>query len=180
MMQELQEVQAGAVCVASEERVQRALDEMALAIEQADLPGPVVMLCVMTGGLMVASGLLRRLTMPLALDYIHATRYQEQTSGAQVQWKALPTQSLQGQSVLVVDDIYDEGITLDAIVAWCMDSGASRVLTAVLVDKQHQRKGSTAAPDVVGLYLPDHYLYGMGMDYKGFLRNKPAIYAVAT
>lgn len=178
MKEELQAVQARSSCIATEAEVAAALDSMALALKGASLDAPVVVLCVMNGGLMVCAELLKRLQMPLVVDYIHASRYRGELSGAGIEWRSLPTEKLAGKAVIVVDDIYDEGITLDAVVDYCVEQGAERVLSAVLVDKQHQRKASSRRPDVVGLQLADHYLYGMGMDYKGYLRNNPAIYAL--
>lgn len=176
---ELERVQRTAICVADEQRVAAALDAMAAAIDDARLPEPTIMLCVMSGGMVVAAELMQRLDGNMSLDYIHASRYRQRLQGASMEWKALPTESLQGKAVIVVDDIFDEGITLGAITDYCLEQGASRVLAVVLVDKQHTRKAGHYKPDIVGLLLPDQYLFGMGMDYKGYLRNSPAIYALA-
>ncbi len=179
IIEELDRVQRSAICVADEQRVTAALDAMAGAIERARLPEPVVLLCVMNGGMMVAAQLLQRLRGRMSLDYIHATRYRQQLRGDAITWRALPAEGLQGKAVIVVDDIFDEGITLGAVVDYCQAQGASRVLSAVLVDKRHGRKRGHRSPDVVGLTLPDRYLFGMGMDYKGYLRNSRAIYALS-
>lgn len=178
LVEELDSVQRSAICVADEQQVAAAIDAMAGAIERARLPEPVVLLCVMNGGMIVASELLQRLRGRLTLDYIHASRYQQQLQGAAIAWKALPGETLRGKAVVVVDDIFDEGVTLAAVEDYCLAQGASTVLSAVLVDKRHGRKCNSKGPDVVGLSLPDHYLFGMGMDYKGYLRNSRAIYAL--
>ncbi len=78
----------------------------------------------------------------------------------------------------MVDDILDEGYTLEAIVAHCMEAGAQKVLSAVLVEKDHQR-GTPFKADYVGLLAPDLYLFGYGMDYKGYWRNAAGIYAIS-
>jgi hypoxanthine phosphoribosyltransferase len=79
--------------------------------------------------------------------------------------------------VLIVDDILDEGITLKELVAYCEQQGVSSVRTAVLVNKLHNRKTLESA-DFIGLTVEDRYVFGYGMDYKGYLRNVPGIYAV--
>ena len=83
------------------------------------------------------------------------------------------------RDVLIIDDILDEGHTLGAIIDFCRHAGASRVYTAVLIDKDHQRK---ARPDLqadfIGLQCIDRFIFGYGMDYKGYWRNAPGIYAV--
>ena len=81
--------------------------------------------------------------------------------------------------MLLVDDILDEGTTLATISAYCLSEGAAQVLTAVLVDKDHDRKALPGLTgDFVGLVAPDRFLFGCGMDYMGYWRNLPAIYAL--
>ena len=176
--QELAAVAEQSVCVAGESEIAAALDAMALAIRRHLSGDPVVLLCAMNGGVLVAAEMLKRLSLDLQFDYVHATRYRDRTVGDAIEWRVLPSRSLSGCQVVVVDDIFDQGWTLAAIVDYCQEQGASSVLSVVLVDKQHQRKVHGFRPDVVGITLPDHYLYGFGMDYKGFLRNRSAIYAV--
>jgi hypoxanthine phosphoribosyltransferase len=77
----------------------------------------------------------------------------------------------------VIDDILDEGLTLQAILDDCRKQGASEVHSAVLVKKLHERNIGTEA-DYVGLEVEDRYVFGFGMDYKEYLRNAPGIFAV--
>jgi hypoxanthine phosphoribosyltransferase len=133
-------------------------------------------LCVINGGIPVAGQLLMRLTMPLQLDSINASRYRNQTSGGEIQWLLKPSIPLKDRAVLIIDDVLDEGITLAAIHQFCLNEGADAVYSAVLVDKLLGREKPIAA-DFVGLEVPDHYLFGYGLDYKGYLRNAPGIFA---
>ena len=82
-------------------------------------------------------------------------------------------------TVLVVDDILDEGLTLAAILAYCHEQGASAVYSAVLVEKLHKRRASGLAADFVGVQVEDRYVFGYGMDYHGYWRNVKGIYAVS-
>ena len=82
-----------------------------------------------------------------------------------------------GQVVLVVDDIFDEGDTLKAIVGEVRQQGAAAVYSAVLVNKRHDRKVLGLTVDFVGLEVPDRYVFGCGMDYKEYWRQLPVIYA---
>jgi hypoxanthine phosphoribosyltransferase len=132
----------------------------------------------MNGGLVLTAALLARLHFALRVDYMHATRYRERTSGSDLHWKVEPSQDLAGKDVLVVDDILDEGYTLDAILAYCRRQSPASLRTAVLVRKMHSR-GVSPAVDFIGLEVPDRYVFGYGMDYKGYWRNAPGIYAVA-
>jgi hypoxanthine phosphoribosyltransferase len=132
----------------------------------------------MNGGLITTGKLATRLNFPLQLDYLHATRYRGETSGSDLRWQKRPSLDLKGRVVLVIDDIFDEGVTLDAIVNFCSDAGAAEVFTAVLTDKQHDRKLTTLRADFVGLKIPDKYVFGYGLDYKGYFRNAAGIYAI--
>ena len=81
-------------------------------------------------------------------------------------------------NILIIDDILDEGITLKAIAEFCHELGAASVLSAVVVEKLHQR-GNGFKADFIGLQVEDRYVFGYGMDYKGYLRNAPGIFAVS-
>jgi hypoxanthine phosphoribosyltransferase len=159
------------------EELEVALDRMGEEITRTLEGKDPVVLSIMNGGLIPTGRLLPRLNFPLRLDYLHATRYREDTSGSDLQWKKTQSESLQGKEVLIIDDILDEGVTLAAIAEHCRKAGASRVLSAVVIEKEHGRSNGFQA-DFVGLTVGDRYVFGYGMDYKGYLRNAPGIYAV--
>jgi len=164
-------------CLHDQSAVEQALDAMAVAIGERLADRDPLLLCVMSGAVVVMGQLLPRLHFPLQLDYVHATRYGSATVGGELDWIARPRLSVADRSVLVVDDILDEGVTLKAIVETLQQQGCREVLSAVLVEKLHQRKSGIVA-DFVGVQVPDRYVFGYGMDYKGFLRNVPGIFAV--
>ncbi len=175
--EEAKRVSAEADCLYTSEQVQAAIDRLAVSITAAVNGNDPLILCVMTGGIILTGQLLPRLHFPLQLDYIHATRYANQTQGGQLTWIAKPRASLRGRVVIAVDDILDEGITLAEIVKACKAEGAAAVYSAVLVNKRHDRKNGFNA-DFVGLEVDDRYVFGFGMDYKGYLRNAKGIFAV--
>lgn len=167
-----------AECLYQSDVVDAALDRMAAEIDAALADKNPLLLCVMTGGVVTTGHLLTRLQFPLQLDYLHATRYRGATSGGEIRWLARPATAMAGRAVLVVDDILDEGHTLAAILEYCREQGASEVHLAVLVEKRHQRKAPGIEADFLGLEVEDRYVFGFGMDYRGYLRNLPAIYAL--
>lgn len=164
-------------CLHDRGAVEAALDRMAADIGTLLGVRDPLVLCPMTGAVVVTGQLLPRLDFPLTLDYLHATRYQGTLTGGALEWRARPATPLAGRHVLVVDDILDRGITLAAILAWCREQGAASVHSAVLVEKSCPREVPVAA-DFVALHAPDRYLFGFGMDWHGYLRNAPGIYAV--
>lgn len=164
-------------CLVDEAALNNALDKMAVQIT-ADLADKLpLVLCVMNGGLIPTAALIERLHFPLELDYIHATRYGMETQGTQLNWLSYPQSNLKGRHVLVVDDIFDQGHTLQAIAQWLEEQEVSRVHTATVINKLHDRK-TDMTPDYVGTDVMDRFLFGYGMDYKGFFRNLKGIYAV--
>jgi hypoxanthine phosphoribosyltransferase len=176
-LDEIRQVRTEADCLFSGAEVEIALDHMAVAIEARYRDGNPLVMCVMNGGLIMTGCLLLRLDFPLEQGYLHATRYRGGTRGGELHWQVVPEHEFTARQVLIVDDILDEGYTLAAIVEYCRAAGAQSVATAVLVEKRHDRKHGIRA-DYVGLQAPDRYLFGYGMDYKGYLRNARGIFAV--
>ena len=111
-------------------------------------------------------------------DYVHATRYRGATSGSELHWLREPAVDLTDRTVLLVDDILDEGHTLKAVRDDCMRRGARRVLVVSLCTKQHDRLVDGIKADFNGVELPDRYVFGFGMDYHEQGRNLPGIYAL--
>jgi hypoxanthine phosphoribosyltransferase len=162
-----------------EEDVQAAIARMAGEITARLADANPVVICIMNGGLIFSGQLLPRLRFPLELDYVHATRYGQATWGDELNWIRRPQLNLVGRTVLLLDDILDEGITLAAITDYCRGMGALEVLTAVLVEKQHRHKVTPGMrADFTGLETEDRFLFGYGLDYRGYWRNAPGIFAV--
>jgi len=176
MLNEIDHIQQQAICLYSEAEVESALDNMAQAISLKLRDTNPLVLCVINGGIIITGKLLPRLHFPLTLDSIHASRYRNTTSGTEIQWLFKPTTPLQGRTILIVDDILDEGHTLKAIVDYCLEQGATATYTAALLNKRLET-GKPLNADFIGLDVDNHYLFGYGMDYKGYLRNAPGIYA---
>ena len=137
-----------------------------------------VFLTVMQGALVFAGRLATAIASPLVFDYVHASRYRGSTLGGELAWIKRPALALRDRTVLLVDDILDEGYTLKAIRDFCLGEGARRVLVTVLCEKKHARRVAGIAPDFCGVVVPDRYVFGYGMDYHEQGRNLPAIYAV--
>ena len=161
----------------------RATLEAATARMGADITGALegeraVFLTVMNGGMFFAAPLALAIGCDLEFDYVHATRYGDATVGREIQWRRRPQVGLAGRTVILADDILDEGYTLAALRDYCAAEGAGRVLIGVLCEKRHDRRVPGLQADFVGVYVPDRYVFGYGLDYFGQGRNLPAIYAL--
>ena len=163
--------------VCDEERVRTEVARLASDIT-AKLAGefPVV-LAVMGGAAIFVGQLLPRLAFPLEFGAIEVTRYNNDIQGRDITWRLPPRDNVGGRTVLVVDDILDEGITLAAIAKRLKEMGALHVYCAVFADKATGRDKPIRA-DFVGVTVPDKYVFGFGMDAYGLWRNLPAIYAL--
>ena len=166
-----------ATLIHSAEAVSTAINRLGIEISQVLATTKPVVICVMSGGLVFAGQLLTQLSFALELDYVHASRYQNKTVGLTLDWKALPQLDLSGRTILIVDDILDEGITLLAIQKKCLALGAKQVFSAVLVEKTLDHAKPIRA-DFVGLQVPNRYVFGYGMDAYGWWRNLSSIYAL--
>lgn len=154
-----------------------ALRGMAAALNQRFSGGPPpVLLCAMVGAAVMTGRLLPMLEFPFELGYLHLTRYGHTTVGGHLKQVAPPSVDLAGRVTVLLDDILDEGDTLAAMRAACDAAGAASVYCAVLVDKQ--RSGRAACADLAMVRVPDRYVFGFGLDYKGYLRNAPGLFAV--
>lgn len=162
----------------SEVAVNEAYAKLAREISEVLGASSPLIIPVMMGGMTPAARIMSRLEFPVELDYVHATRYRGDVRGRTLDWLAHPSSDFKGRSVLVVDDILDEGITLAAIIAHCRELGAREIYCAVLVDKQLGRPRALPRADFTGLTVEDRYVFGCGMDYRGYFRNLPAIYAL--
>lgn len=178
-MEEIKRARDQADCLADARTVEAALDRMATEITARLSESNPLVYAVMNGALILAGRIMPRLPFPLEVAYLHATRYGHALQGTLLDWRVRPTQDLRGRNVLVLDDILDEGHTLDAVMKHLKQEGASEVLSAVLVHKVHERKAYPGMrADFTGIDVADRFLFGCGMDYKGYWRNAPGIYAV--
>ena len=168
-------------------RAERLHDEAALEAAIARIGAGItavlqgeraVFLTVMNGGMFFAAPLALAICCDLEFDYVHATRYGNATVGREIEWRRRPQARLAGRTVILADDILDEGYTLAALRDWCVAEGAQRVLIAVLCEKRHDRRVPGLQADFVGVAVPDRYVFGYGLDYYGQGRNLPAIYAL--
>lgn len=171
------EVLAQADLVTSAEEIDAALDRLATQISARLGDTHPLVLTVMGGAVIFAGQLLPRLAFPLECDYLHATRYGDGLSGGRLNWVVEPRIPVEGRTLLVLDDILDEGITLAAVKERLLEQGAAACYIAVLSEKDLGKIKPVVA-DFVGVRLPNRYVFGCGMDVRGAWRNLPAIYAL--
>ncbi len=164
--------------LAQKHEVKAAIGRMAVDINTYYGDSPIILLIVMTGAVMPAAWLASRLHMPIEMDFVHATRYSGQTEGGEIEFRVPPRLNLQGQDVLIVDDIYDIGLTLEMIERYCEARSVRSVNSAVLVRKIHDRKTTDRVPEFIGMNVEDKYVFGCGMDVYEHWRHLDEIRAL--
>ena len=176
--QEIEKTLRNSECLISSIEVAAAYERLAaqLNLHYAGL-NPIVMV-VMNGGLIPAGQLLTHLTFYHRMHYIHASRYRDNEGTNELDWKFKPDVSIEGEHVLLIDDIFDEGITLKTVVEELSKEKPLSIESCVLLNKQHDRKVADFDVDFVGIDVADRYVYGCGMDFHGYLRHLPGIYAI--
>ena len=160
----------------TEQQVQTAVLRIAHEINSAMKEMHPLVLSVMGGAVVFTGQLLPQLNFPLDFDYVHVSRYGNSERGGEMKWKVAPQENVRGRVVLVVDDILDEGETLNAVKQRVMALGASAFYSAIFADKL-TGKAKPIQADFVGLQVPNRFVFGYGMDIHGAWRNLPAIYA---
>jgi len=157
-----QQVHQSAELLFDDKSVDQGIAALAKQVEAdcgEDFP---LVLCVMNGGLYLTGQL----------------RYRLATLGKDVLWKAYPQNEIKDRNVIIVDDIFDQGYTLEEVKSYCHKHGARKCSSVFLIRKSHQRKMADIQPDYVGLECGDCYVYGVGMDLNGHFRNLSSIYAL--
>lgn len=175
--QQAREVLFKAELLFSADEVQAALAHVAKEINATLADQHPLVLSVMGGAVIFTGQLLPMLDFPLDFDYLHVSRYGNEKQGGELHWKVAPRENVKGKVVLVLDDILDEGHTMQAIKQRVMELGATKFYCAVFADKANG-KAKPINADFVGMELPDRFVFGFGMDIHGAWRNLPAIYAV--
>ncbi|QDD01629.1 hypoxanthine-guanine phosphoribosyltransferase [Candidatus Methylopumilus planktonicus] len=176
-MDTIQELISKSSVIYSEIEIKIVIQNIADQVNQTIKTDDLYVLCVMNGALIFAGQLLPRLEKNIQYSYVHATRYVSSLTGGPIHWLVKPPIDIEGKTVLILDDILDEGITLREIAATCIAMKAKAIFTAVLFDKEIAKEKSYL-PNFIGLKVPNRFVFGYGLDCKGLGRNLPHLYAL--
>lgn len=167
---------SGAARLFSGEEIAAAIAAMAGEMAPRLAGRNPVVLAVMHGGVFTAVELCRHFEFPYEFDYVHPTRYAGALEGGALQWRVRPDAALSGRTVLVVDDILDRGVTLQAVNDELERIGVEAQYNAVLIVKQLDNDEPRPRVHAAGLTVGDVYVFGSGMDYRGYWRGLAGLY----
>ncbi len=156
----------------SESQLRGGVDEMAQAITRRYGGNPLTIVAVMTGSLVLLADLIRQLNMPVRVSLIQASSYRGHTEPGQLWIRDDMMLDVTGRDVLVVDDIFDTGKTLQRVVECVGEMDPNSVSSAVLLHKEG-RQQVALTPDFVAFRIPDEFVVGYGLDYQDLYRNLP-------
>lgn len=159
----------------TEEVIEKRLDEIAAEINALYDGEPLVVVCVLKGGFMFFSDIVKRLKCRPELDFVRLASYGAHTSNSSINFTKDVELSLEGKHVLIVEDIIDTGHSMDFLFRQLGARGARSLRLAVLVDK-HERREVPVTAHFVGFSVPSGFLVGYGLDCAEQYRELPALY----
>jgi hypoxanthine phosphoribosyltransferase len=144
----------------------------------ADIDTPLVMVVILKGATVFAADLLRSLSIPAELEFVRASSYPSGTSSnGRLKLAHMVEGPLVGRHVLMVEDIIDSGVTINAVAKRLRRLGAASVRLAALLDRPARRQVEVKI-DFTGFVIPDRFVIGYGLDYAGLYRELPHIYSL--
>lgn len=135
---------------------------------------PLTVVAVMTGSVILFADLIRMLSMPVRVGVIQASSYRGEKTAGKLAVDTKMLLDVKDRDVLLVDDIFDTGRTLDGLIKTVQQLGASSVRSAMLLHKQRTHD-VPVRPDFVAFEIPDEFVVGYGLDYHDMYRNLPYI-----
>ncbi len=160
--------------IISQEKLARGVHKLARQIEKDFAGRDFIIVALLNGTVVFLADLLRRLSLPLRLDFIGVSSYGSGTESAELVFTKELRLEVGGRNVLVVDDILDTGRTLTQVVAKLRKLQPRRIKTCVLLDKPSRRIEPIAA-DYVGFVILNQFVVGYGLDYAERYRNLPFV-----
>ncbi len=162
----------------SEEEIKEICDRISDCInnDYKSSPNKLVLICILKGSLMFTSELMKRITLPLELEFIKVSSYGSGTvSSGELKFALdITRENMENTDFIIIEDIIDSGNTLSRLVKHLKNKGASSVRTCAMLDKPDRRTVDLTA-DYCGKIIPDKFVVGFGLDYNEKYRNLPYV-----
>lgn len=161
----------------SKEEIEEITDRIAAQIDKdfENYDGKVVILGILKGSVVFMGDLIRKLKMPVEIDFMKVSSYNGTVSGGRINIILdLNRKDLSESTIIVVEDIIDSGRTLSYLTEYLRINGAADVKTCTLLDKPSRREVEFV-PDYVGREIPDEFVVGYGLDYNEMYRTLPFV-----
>ncbi len=162
----------------NEDEIAAIVSDIAAKINEDYKDKNLLLVCVLKGSVCFMADLMRKITLPLEIEFLRAKSYLagSSESSGNVQVKSSAIDNLSAYDVLVVEDIFDTGRTLQKVKAKMIEDGAKSVRCCSLLDKPERRDSEvTLKLDYVGKQIPNAFVVGYGLDFDERYRSLPYV-----
>ena len=160
----------------SEEAIRRRVEEMGKLLTEEYAGKDPVVVGVLKGVVVFYSDMIRQIRVPCQMDFMWLSSYSGTNSTGELIVRRDVSVDIKDRHVLILEDIYDTGTSLDFTYRHLMSKGPASLKICTLLDKPERRKpGITLKPDYVGFTIPNEFVVGYGLDYNEHFRNLPYV-----
>jgi hypoxanthine phosphoribosyltransferase len=161
----------------SSDKIQESVNRMAAEMNK-DLKGrDVIFLGILNGAFMFVSDLIRRIDLECQISFLKLATYEGSSSSGNIKRLIGLDEDISGKTVVILEDIIDTGFTIDSIFKQLKGYGPGDIKIAALLFKP-DRFDRDSKPDYTGIEIPNDFVAGYGLDYKGYGRNLKDIYVM--
>lgn len=162
----------------SQEEIEEIVTKIADQInaDYANSKKKLVLICILKGSVMFTSELMKKITLPVEMDFMKVSSYGSQTTSSGIIniHIDIKRDDISDVDFIIIEDIIDSGRTLSHLVKYLSEKGANSVKTCTMLDKP-SRRTVDFVPDYCGRQIPDKFVVGFGLDYNEKYRNLPFV-----
>ena len=163
----------------SEEKLLARIAEIGEEITKKFQGESVYLVCILKGSIFFTTELAKRIKLPMTIDFMQVSSYGSGTeSSGVVNIKRDLEESIEGENVIIVEDIIDSGNTLSRLAPIFRSRNPKSLTFCTLLDKPDRRVVNDVKVDYTGFTIPDEFVVGFGLDYNQKYRNLPFIGSV--
>lgn len=160
----------------TEEQLNKRIAEIGAQITEKFKGESVYLVCILKGSIFFTTELAKRIDLPMTIDFMSVSSYGAQTvSSGVVNIKQDLSQSIEGENVIVVEDIIDSGNTLSRLLQLFKSRNPKTLTLCTLLDKPERRVVKDVTVDYTGFVIPDKFVVGYGLDWDQKYRNLPYV-----
>lgn len=160
----------------TEDQLEKRIAEIGAEITKRFQGETVFLICILRGSVFFTTELAKRIGLPLTIDFMTVSSYGSSTeSSGTVTIKKDLDSSVEGENVIIVEDIIDSGNTLSRLIPIVRARNPKTLTLCTLLDKPERRVADDVKVDYTGFVIPDKFVVGYGLDYDQHYRNLPYI-----
>ena len=163
--------------IITQSEIEQKIIEVAKVLNEDYAGKKLVIVANLKGAIVLAADLMRELSCPFSVEFITCSSYGLRgVSRGELTIKGLEAISCEGKDILVIDDIFDSGVTMATVVKKMEEKKPASIKSLVLLEKNTKRRAVDYRPDYVLFQIDDYYVVGYGLDYKEYFRGLKGVY----